>query len=81
MSAVAVLLTLAAVAAVGALVFVLGRRHFRNTAALPPPEGWPEEADPARSTTSSRLHELERLRRAGEIDVVEYESRKRDLLA
>ena len=80
MSVPAVLLVLALLVAVAALVLLYGRRHFRNTAALPPPGAWPEEAHPSQATTSGRLEELEELRRNGEVDETEYASRRRDLL-
>ena len=80
MSLLAVLLVLAALAGIGALVLVYGRRHFRNAAAFPPPGSWPEEAHPSQSTTYCRLEELEKLRRNGELDETEYASRRRDLL-
>lgn len=80
MSILAVLLTLAAVVLVAALALVFGRRHFRNVAAFPPPGGWPEEASPSQSTAPTRLVELDALRRGGEIDEVEYDSRKKELL-
>lgn len=80
MSVVAVLLTLAVVVLAAVLALLFGRRHFRNEAAFPPPGSWPEEAHPSESTASSRLDELEALRRRGEIDVAEYEVRRRDLL-
>lgn len=80
MSVGAVLLTLAAVVVAAVLAMVFGRRHFRNAAAFPPPGGWPEEASPSQSTAPTRLLELEALKRNGEIDEVEYASRKKELL-
>lgn len=80
MSVGAVMLALAAVVAVALLALIYGRRHFRNVAALPPPGGWPEEASPSRATAPTRLIELERLRRNGEIDEIEYQNRRKELL-
>ena len=80
MGPIAVLLVLAAVAGAAALLLVYGRRYFSNVAAFPPPGAWPEEAHPSEATTSSRLQELDELRRNGEIDETEYAARRRDLL-
>ena len=80
MSVAGVLVTLAVVVLAMALFFVYGRRHARNQAAYPPPGGWPEEAHPSEATASSRLDELEALRRDGQIDETEYEVRRRELL-
>jgi hypothetical protein len=77
---VAVLLALAVIAAAAVLLFLYGRRYFQNTAALPPPGAWPEEAHPSESTTAARLEELDELKRDGEIDETEYATRRRELL-
>lgn len=80
MSVGEVLLALGVVAAIGALALVYGRRYFRNTAAFPPPGSWPEEADPAKSTSPARLEDLELLHDRGEIDDTEYAARRRELM-